>query len=1163
MFVRAEWDAAYQALLLQRLPRLATDLPVHAAHFLAQSDAPVLGLRVCAARAQWLGRGRDGANPLADLQDTPDGLAPRNLPTGLDPACVLAVRIRIAPHASAKLTFATAAAARSDTLMAVLDKYRQGVNVQRASLMSATLAGIRLRALSIGNDPFAALQSLCTALLWSVPRPQSPDSALLRSPSPVCDRHLLWRQGISGDVPILLVSVGVVQGINLLRALAQAMRLWAWGGVACDLVVLNFEPNSYNMTLQRDINAIRERLLADSANMAAPSTLHLLRGEELSADEISTLRGLARLHIHADGRPLLHHLQEWIALHEEQHQVRLLHLRWAVPRALLPAARRDAGGSFDEHSGAYGFDVAPGEAPPRPWSNVLANPNFGALLTESGGGFSWAQNSRLHQLTPWSNDPISDPGGETFLLQDTRDNQSWSLTPNAWRDPEARYQISHGQGSSSIAHQRGGLSIRLTWSVDPAQAFKSVHVAIRNPGGRSRRLRLIGLVEWIMGAQRADRATCTTRLYAASPDLAHSLNPSLGLLCTQRASDAGFGGSTASLSLTRLHPGLTEELQWTCDRREFFDPEGQLVLPQHLAQRSGEGLDPCAAIACAFALGAGAQLEFVFTLGHGNSLAAACALLAQQPGADALASRARTLAYWDALLGSCVVHTPDALLNLLTNRWFLYQAVSCRLWAKAGFYQAGGATGFRDQLQDTLGLAWSAPQLLRAQIVLCASRQFGAGDVQHWWHAPTGAGVRTHFSDDLLWLPYALTHYLQATGDNTLLEHSVPFLEGPEIAPGAEDAYFTPGFSAEAATVWEHAARTLDASLRVGAHGLPLMGSGDWNDGMNAVGREGRGESVWLGWFVCRVIAAMAPLARQRQELARAQVWETAAALRRQALLENAWDGRWFCRAFFDDGQPLGASANAECQIDLIAQAWAVLSEVAPLPMQALAMDAAHSRLVDDSAGLVKLLTPPLQHSQPSAGYIQAYPPGVRENGGQYCHAGVWALMAQAQLHRSGAERTVDGVARADLAYRYFTDLSPAHRNSNPAQAAVYGLEPYAVAGDVYGEAPYQGMGGWSWYTGAASLMHRAVLEAIFGLQQRAQTLSFAPCLPTHWSQAELTLRRDGRSLHFVLQRLAAPAVAQAALEQAAQVLAMGEELHWQALKADARYLIPVPLILV
>jgi cyclic beta-1,2-glucan synthetase len=1156
MFVRAHWHPASQALMLERLPRLEADAPLFAAHFLALSDHEVLSFRVCAARAQCLGRGHDAANPLAELQEPTAGGEPIELATGLDPACAVAVRIRIGPQASAQLTFATAAAARADTLMAVLDKYRQSVNIQRASLMSATLAGIRLRELNIDAEPMAALQSVCTALLWSVPHPQSSGNAPIGSSSPVCDRRLLWRRGISGDLPVLLVSVGAMQGVSLLRALAQAMRLWAWGGVACDLVVLNFEPNSYNMALQREVNAIRERLLAECANMTAPPTLHLLRGDELSAEEISTLRSLARLHIHADGRPLLHHLQEWIAQHEEQQRGRLLVTRWPVPRASLPARQRNSTGDFDAQTGAYSFTVSPGQAPPKPWSNVLANANFGALLTESGAGFSWATNSRLHQITGWSNDPVSDPGGENFFLQDMRDSQAWSLTPNFWRDPDASYEIRHGQGSSSIEHQRGGLAVCITWSVDCTHAFKSVHIAISNPTGRNRRLRLIGLVEWVMGAQRADRTTCVTRPYAVEQDSHQSIT----LLCTQRARDAGFGDSTASLSLTSLTTSQTEELQWTCDRREFFDSEGQLVLPQRLLQRSGDDLDPCGAITCAFTLGTGEEAAYVFTLAHGSSLAAAQALLALKPGAQEAQSRQHTRTFWNELLGRCVVRTPDTLLNQLTNRWFLYQAVSCRMWAKAGFYQAGGATGFRDQLQDALALAWTAPAMLREHIVLCASRQFSAGDVQHWWHAPSGAGVRTHFSDDLLWLPYALTHYLRATGDATLPDQNVPFLEGPELAAGAEDAYFTPGVSAETATVWEHAARTVDASLRVGAHGLPLMGGGDWNDGMNEVGKQGRGESVWLGWFLCLVIAGMAPLARQRLDVKRAERWEAAAALRQQALQDNAWDGGWFYRAFFDDGQPLGGSASAECRIDLIAQAWSVLSDGATLAQQEMAMDAAQGRLVDGAAGLVKLLTPPLQHSQPRAGYIQAYPPGVRENGGQYAHAGIWALMAQAKLHRRGAVQTADGMARADLAYRYFCHLSPAHRSADPVQSLVYGLEPYAMAADTYGEVPYLGVGGWSWYTGAAALMHRAVLESMFGLHQQADTLSLAPCLPTHWNEAELTLSRDGRKLHFVLLRLAPEAVAQTARQRAAKVLRVGEILHWRALQADASYLIPLPL---
>ncbi|OIQ78854.1 N,N'-diacetylchitobiose phosphorylase [mine drainage metagenome] len=1109
MFVRARWQPKHRALVLERKPRIATDTPVHAAHFLAHTDHDVLGLRVCTSRAQWLGRNRDASNPLAQLhevvteRDALETTQEVDQDTELDPVCVLAARIRIAPLGRATLIFATAAAANGDTLHAVLDKYLQCSHIQRSSLMSATLASIRLRALQISAEQFATLQSLCTALLWSVGRP---DRRVLARSSPsrtVCDRRLLWRFGISGDRPILLVSVGVVQGAGMLRSLAKALRLWSWSGLACDLVVLNFEPNSYAMALQREIASISERLAADAVTSTSLTALHLLRAQELSSDEVSTLHNLARLHLHADGRPLAHHLQEWLALHEAALEKRDESHPVVIPITRARLAVTASKGAFDAKTGAFSFAVSASVRPQRPWSNVLANPDFGSVLTESGGGFSWAANSRLHQITAWSNDPVSDPCAEWFVLQDTRTDAAWSLTPNALGDASAKYLVSHGQGTTTITHQRGDLAVEVTWCVDPVHCVKSVRIALHNTAAQAQRLRLLGLVEWIMGANRTDRNTCVTSVQRSSD----SKTLSTSLLCNQRSQEGGFGDTTAFLTLSCARSDGREEATWTSDRREFFNSGGQMVLPQTLGARCGEGLDPCAAIAIAFRIDAGARTEFSFCLGHAPTLIAANAMLLSINEEKTLGTQAAVSTYWEALLGNCTVHTPDPLLDVLVNRWLLYQTVSCRLWSKAGFYQAGGATGFRDQLQDTMALAWSAPATLRQQIVLCASRQFAQGDVQHWWHAPTGVGVRTHFSDDLLWLPHALVHYLRATDDVGVLEQCIPFLEGPAIVAGAEDAYFTPTISQEQASVWEHAARTIDASLRVGAHGLPLIGSGDWNDGMNAVGHEGRGESVWLGWFLCQIVAHMAPRARERGELPRAQRWEAAAAGCKEALAGEAWDGHWFRRAFFDDGEVLGSAANAECRIDLIAQAWSVLSDVASVPMQVLAMDSAQAQLVDGEAGLVKLLAPPLQNSQPSAGYIQAYPPGVRENGGQYAHAAVWALMAQVRLHHSGSAFSADGVPRCDLAYRYFTCLSPAHRSAHAHYGPRYGLEPYAMAADVYGAPPYEGRGGWSWYTGSAGWMYRLIVESLLGLRREGGHLHLAPVLPADWPGFELDYR--------------------------------------------------------
>jgi cyclic beta-1,2-glucan synthetase len=877
---------------------------------------------------------------------------------------------------------------------------------------------------------------------------------------------------------------------------------------------------------------------------------HVLRADDLSNAELSTLHALARVRLHADGRPLMHHVQAWMNLHEKAFEERNLHSVSAVPIHGTSAAQVSAPiGEFAIPDGEFSFSVGAHLRPKRPWINVLSNPGFGTQISEAGAGYTWAVNSRMNQLTAWSNDPVCDPPSEWFLLQDLKTQALWSVTPNTWGDANAVYRVTHGQGYSTISHRRGDLEVSATWCVDPQTSVKQVSITLKNQGPRVLNLRAIGIAEWMMGEGRADRCTVRTGIFRQ-----HGPERQLtALLGTQREQSAGFGDGTAFFSLT-TPASATED--WTCDRRECFDARGRLVLPDHFDQKSGDGLDPCAALSSVIVLSAGQSEERVFQLGYAENESAATRLAVQAAALTQARRLEAVRSTWNQLLSAAVVKTPDPLFDVMVNRWLLYQTLTCRLWAKAGFYQAGGATGFRDQLQDAMALAWAAPQMLRQQIVLCASRQFPQGDVQHWWHAPGGAGVRTHFSDDLLWLAFATQHYLNATGDTALLDERVPFLEGAAIAEGAEDAYYTPSVTAYDATIYEHAALAIDHSLRVGIHGLPLMGSGDWNDGMNRVGIEGRGESVWLGWFLCRLVADFAPMAQARGDTERAQRWQSAATGWNKALMSEAWDGQWFRRAFFDDGSALGSNVNPQARIDLIAQVWAVLSKAAPRDLQHKALAAVEAHLVDAQAGLIRLLDPPLVDALPNAGYIQAYPPGVRENGGQYSHAGIWALMAVADFASSpdGHENGID----TDTAYRYFTYLSPAHRASHPTRGAAYGIEPYVIAGDVYSQPPYVGQGGWSWYTGAAAWLHRAAIESIFGLRQGAETLVFQPCLPSHWHQAELQLSREGRSMRFILIRANAHTALIETAAWGAQLLRIGQSLQWPALATHSCFVIPL-----
>ncbi|MES2941289.1 MAG: glucoamylase family protein [Pseudomonadota bacterium] len=1128
LFIESTWRPEWRAMILSRRPRLHGDMALSAAHFLAEADADIVSLDCIADRRTFLGRNTARSQPLLDTQawmESP-GDEQRQPINGLDPVACLRVKVHIAAGGIAKLSFATTVSQSSAELAGRIDKYLQPMHVARAVRMAATLAQVRLRDLGTSLDENAALQDLTTALMYTSAR-SSADSGPI-------DQRQLWRFGISGDKPMLLVRIHSSEGLSLVQSLLRAQPWWSFGGMAVDVLVLNSEANSYLSPLQREILALKDRLnqqVQQSFPPADGAGFFLLRDHEVSASEKAAMSGLAKVVFTADGRSLDAQVAALREVWGKRRPIALAAARAvaseapaaAAPPPPIPVSTPE--GRFDALTGEFEFTVDAAHKPPRPWVNVISNASFGFQVSETGAGYTWAVNSRMHQITTWSNDPVEDPAFEHYLLQDIDSGKFLPLTPGNSRS-DARHRVRHGQGYSVFHSEQGLLDLRCTYFSDKNEAVKLVHVQIRNQGQQIRKLRALALLEWQMGANRLERRTVHTWRPDALP----------AVMARQRETRAGFGGSTAFLALA----GVTGLVQSTCDRSEFFNAAGQFVPPDILGQRSGSGLDPCGALASNFSLMPGAFFNFTFIVGHASDAMQAEQLARAWLEKDVQQALKDVKAFWGELLGHIEVKTPDPLFDALVNKWLLYQTQTSRLWSKAGFYQAGGAFGFRDQLQDSMAFAVVAPQKLREQIMLNASRQFAEGDVQHWWHAPGGEGVRTHFSDDLLWLPFACAHYVDVTGDRSVLEENVSFIQGATIPEGAEDAYYAPETSDQNATVYEHCARTLDRSLRTGEHGLPLMGTGDWNDGMNRVGNEGRGESVWLAWFLCSVAEKFAPIAQARGDSARASTWLNARQGWIQALHSHGWDGAWFRRAFFDNGAPLGSSQNEECRIDLIAQAWAVLSGASSESFTRPAMQAMNEQLVssgDAEDGLLRLLTPPLQDSANSPGYIQAYPPGVRENGGQYSHAAVWAMMAQAQT------------GDHEAAWQSFKALSPAHRSQHPTRGPAYELEPYVMAGDVYGAAPYTGRGGWSWYTGSAAWLYRAALENILGLKIRQGELCLSPCVPAEWPSFDISLRLQGKTVRVRWVREAAAADA---LLKADLVLAPGQVVRLASLDSGA-----------
>jgi cyclic beta-1,2-glucan synthetase len=724
----------------------------------------------------------------------------------------------------------------------------------------------------------------------------------------------------------------------------------------------------------------------------------------------------------------------------------------------------------------------------------LANPRFGTVISELGSANTWAENAHEFRLTPWNNDPVSDSSGEAFYLRDEESGHFWSPTP--WPSRGATPYISrHGFGYSVFEHMEGGIRSELWVYVALDAPIKFAVLKVRNQSDRSRRLSVTGYVEWVLGDLRPKTSMHVTSEIAPNSAALFARNP----YNTEFAGRVGFFAAD--------DPKQTV----TCDRAEFLGRNGTLRSPaamsrSRLAGKVGAALDPCAAIQVPFELAGGQEREIIFTLGMGQDAEDASSLVRRFCGAAAARAALEAVwQYWKHTLGAVQVETPDASLNALANGWLVYQTLACRLWGRSAHYQPGGAFGFRDQLQDVMALIHAQPRLVREHLLLCASRQFPEGDVQHWWHPPAGRGVRTHCSDDYLWLPLATCRYVLSTGDTGVLDEPVHFIEG-RLLSAEEDSYWDlPAQSQTAATLYEHCVRAILRGLGVGEHGLPLIGSGDWNDGMNLVGEHGTGESVWLGFFLYAVLLQFAEVSRLRGDVFFAERCQAEAAQMRRNIEQNGWDGEWYRRAYFDDGSPLGSATNAECQIDSIAQSWAVLSGAGNVERSRMAMDAVDRRLVRREFGLIQLLDPPFDKSDLNPGSIKGYVPGVRENGGQYTHAAIWAAMAFAAL------------GDHSRAWELFDMINPVNHAKSPEAIDTYKVEPYVIAADVYALSPHIGRGGWTWYTGSAGWMYRLILESLLGLRLEVDKLRFAPCLPAYWQGFKLHYRYRETVYHITV----------------------------------------------